>query len=102
MNQEINNRLDPIIKPEFKIHTATGNLEYNTIIEIIIKHSKFLPVSEKDRGSYFTFIRRFGQINIASLDEIRQLVMASENNFVFLLNFYKKRRGERLSKKHYN
>ena len=111
LHQEIGNRFDPVIYPEVKKHVMPWD-GHNILLEIIVKHSSFLPVFVKDRGATFTFIRRFGETNIASSDEIRQLVMASEDvsydqcqtdlmyreeDFSDMRNLYQKNRGEALS-----
>lgn len=110
LHQEIRNRFDPVIYPEVKKHVV-GEEEHSIILEIIVSHSPFLPVFVKDRGTYFTFVRRFGETNIASSQEVRQLVMASENvsydsiytdeeynsdDFTSLRSLYRKNRGEEL------
>lgn len=109
--QEIRNRFDPVIIPKVKRHLMPWN-GHNILLEIEVEHSPLLPVFVKDRGASFTFIRRFGETNIASSEEIRQLVMASEDisfdqgiteekykeeNFLSMNNLYLKNRGEALS-----
>ena len=114
LHQEIRNRFDPVIYPEVKKHVMPWD-GHNILLEIIVKHSSFLPVFVKDRGATFTFIRRFGETNIASSDEIRQLVMASEDvsydqcqtdvmyrdeDFSDMRNLYQKNRGEGTVQQH--
>ena len=114
LHQEIRNRFDPVIYPEVKKHVMPWD-GHNILLEIIVKHSSFLPVFVKDREATFTFIRRFGETNIASSDEIRQLVMASEDvsydqcqtdlmyreeDFSDMRNLYQKNRGEGTVQQH--
>ena len=110
LNQEIKNRLDPIIHPCIKKHIMPWS-GHNILLEVVVAHSPQLPVFVKDRGTYFTFIRRFGQTDIASSLETRQLLMASEDvsydsyftdekfdkdNFSSFFEMYKENRGEEL------
>lgn len=111
LNQEIRNRFDPVIHPEVRKHVMAWK-DHNILLEIAVSHSPFLPVFVKDRGASFTFIRRFGETNIASSDEIRQLVMESEDvsfdqfmtdrkymesGFTDMRELYHRNRGEALS-----
>ena len=78
LHQEIRNRFDPVIYPEVKKHMMPWK-GHNILLEVVVSHSPLLPVFVSDRGAHFTFVRRFGETNVASSEEIRQLVMSSED-----------------------
>ena len=111
VHQEIRNRFDPVVYPDIKKHLMPWN-GHNILLEIVVAHSPVLPVFVKDRGASFSFIRRFGETNIATSAEIRQLVMSSEDvsfdsvpttekyreeDYSDMRNLYMKNRGETLT-----
>ena len=111
LHQEIRNRFDPVIYPEVKKHMMPWK-GHNILLEVVVSHSPLLPVFVSDRGAHFTFVRRFGETNVASSEEIRQLVMSSEDvsfdqiptsvefreeDFVDMEKLYFENRGEKLS-----
>lgn len=66
--------LDPIALPVY-----SEGKETRYIIKIEVHHSRVLPVMVKDRGAYFTFIRKYGETQIADSQAIRTLVLQSED-----------------------
>ncbi|MFA6624426.1 MAG: ATP-binding protein [Bacilli bacterium] len=72
-------RTDPFIEPLIsKIDIPFPN-ETRVVIRIEIKPSSLLPVLLKDRGGSFALVRRFGQTDLATSEELRELAQKSSD-----------------------
>ena len=103
----IKQKIEPNIHYEIEEIAIPNSDRY--IFKVLVKKSKYLPVVVHDSGTPIIFLRVFGQTRLATPEEIRTLVIASEhvsydnflteekysrNDFSILLECARKRSGE--------
>ena len=108
------------VEPPIKYHISKIDIkseedkETRYVIKVIVEKSKVTPISLKFNGLGFIFIRHFGKTSIATREEIRDLVLNSEDiafdepfidiefkerDFKQLFDYYYKVNNKKLTKK---
>lgn len=77
LQREIKQRLEPNITYHINSLPIKGK-NTNYVLEIEVKSSPFRPVFVHDRGAALVFVRDFGSTRLATSEEIRNLVLFSE------------------------
>ena len=79
INRQVKDRIQPDIPYDIKgINVKTGE-ETRYIIEVDIKKSRNLPVTLHADGLMGIYVRNFGRTDIASPEQIKDLILLSDN-----------------------
>lgn len=78
IHEVIKQRLEPIIQYQIIPHKIIEK-ETRYIIEVKVKASSQLPIFVHDKGAAIVFVRDFALTRLATIEEIRNLVLLSDN-----------------------
>ncbi len=79
LHQQIKQRLEPVIHYEIIPHPLGKGSDVRFILQVRVKPSTNLPVFVHDKGAALVFIRDFGATRLASVEELKSLVLLSDN-----------------------
>lgn len=79
IHRQISERIEPKISYNVKSITIPAAGEIRFIIEVFVEKSNDLPVILHDVGMLGIYVRNFGRTDIATLEQIRDLIIMSDN-----------------------
>ena len=79
LHQQIKQRIEPVIHYEIIPHAIGKGEKARFILQIKVKPSDILPVFLHDRGAAFVFVRDFAATRSATVEEMRSMVLLSDN-----------------------
>lgn len=78
VHRQIRERVEPVIDYEISSYTIKGEvLRYVILVEV--KANKNLPVALHDSGMLGIYVRNYGRTDLATQEQIRDLVLMSDN-----------------------
>lgn len=79
VHKQIKDRVEPNIDYDIRSIAVDTYLPIRYILEIYVKPNKNLPVAIHDGGLLGIYVRNFGQTDLANAEQIREMVLNSEN-----------------------
>lgn len=79
IHRQISERIEPKISYDVKSITIPAAGEIRFIIEVFVEKSNDLPVILHDGGMLGIYVRNFGRTDIATPEQIRDLILMSDN-----------------------
>ncbi len=114
VHRQIREKIDPTLDYDIKAYPLPGSAPTRYVLCIVVNRSENLPVTVHSNGMMGIYVRRFGRTESASSEQLRELVLQSDNipydqpltqsdfdrsNFQKLLSLHRERTGEDLSNK---
>ena len=79
IHRQIKERIDPEISYDINGINVKHGDEARYIVEVVINKSKNLPVALHEDGLLGIYVRNFGRTDIASSEQIKDLILLSDN-----------------------
>ncbi len=79
LHQTIKQRLEPAIHYEVIPHQISNGEQPRFILQVKVKPSTVLPVFLHEKGAALVFVRDFAVTRLATAEEMRSLVLSSDN-----------------------
>ena len=79
IHRQTKERIDPAISYDINGIDVEFGEEKRYIIEVIVKKSNNLPVTLHEDGLLGIYVRNFGRTDIASSEQIKDLILMSDN-----------------------
>lgn len=114
IHRQVRDKVDPALDYDMRAYPLPGSEPTRYILCVEVSQSKNLPVTVHANGMLGIYIRRFGRTETASSEQLRELVLQSDNvpfdrpftphryekgDFTRLLSLHKERTGEDLESK---
>lgn len=114
VHRQIREKVDPMLDYDIKAHPLPDSSPTRYVLCVQVRRSVNLPVTVHVNGMMGIYVRRFGRTESASSEQLRELVLQSDNipydqpftqsrfrreDFQKLFDLHKRRTGEILSKK---
>ena len=75
----VREKVTPVIRYEIVAHPVPNTAPIRYVLEVRVEKNRNLPVALHEDGLLGIYIREFGQTRLATQDEIRDMVLLSEN-----------------------
>jgi ATP-dependent DNA helicase RecG len=79
IHRQIRERIEPIIDYDISTIVIKTSTEPRYIIKVEVKANKNLPVALHDKGMLGIYVRNYGRTDLATQEQIRDLVLMSDN-----------------------
>ena len=79
IHRQIRNRITPLISYDISTITIPAKEQPRYVICVVVEKSSALPVALHEEGLLGIYVRSYGRTDIASSEQIRNLVLMSEN-----------------------
>lgn len=79
IHRQVRERIDPVIDYDISAITVNGKDMPRFVIRIEVKPNKNLPVALHEGGLLGIYVRNFGRTDLATQEQIRDLVLMSDN-----------------------
>lgn len=79
VHRQIRDRVEPIIDYSINTISVGNSLPSRYVIEIEVRPNKNLPVAIHENGLLGIYVRNYGQTDLATSEQIREMVLNSEN-----------------------
>ncbi len=114
VHRQIKNRIEPILNYKISSIIVPETSPSRYILKISVAKSKVLPIALHEEGLLGIYIRKFGSTVLATSEQIRDMILLSDNNpfdqpfteqffsakdFQKLFQIYEDKTGERLTEK---